>query len=169
MKIDALWFPARFEEAPYVIAPCIVIGFCVTDQRLPRSPRKRSLTCASVMRLRVPWPKSAMLLLEPDRWRRKVLMAIVVAGAAVGLYLLYFLVTEPIGAEVVGRHISYKFPHFYVAAVMTLYVLATCVNSLVSSCKTVRWLGAATFAALVAAYAIMPSRSFPSGASSLPF
>ena len=102
------------------------------------------------------WPiyvPIAVLLLEPEAWRRKVLTAIALAGAAVGLYLLYFLVTEPIASEVIGRHISYQSPHFYTAAVMTLYVLATCVSSFVSSCKTIRWFGAATFAALVAAYA----------------
>jgi hypothetical protein len=102
------------------------------------------------------WPiyvPIAVLLLEPEAWRRKVLMLIAVAGAAVGLYLLYFLVTEPIVSEVVGRHISYQSPHFYVAPVVTLYVLATCVSSFVSSCKTIRWFGAATFVALLAAYA----------------
>ena len=101
------------------------------------------------------WPiyvPIAVLLLEPVAWRRRVLMVIAVAGAAAGLYLLYFLVTEPIVSKVVGRHISYQSPHFYVAAVMVLYVLATCVSSLVSSCKTIRWFGAITFVALVAAY-----------------
>ena len=102
------------------------------------------------------WPiyvPIAVLLLEPEEWRRKVLMAIAAAGAAVGLYLLYFLITEPITSEVVGRHISYQSPHFFIAAVMLLYVLATCVSSFVSSCKTIRWFGAATFVALLAAYA----------------
>ena len=101
------------------------------------------------------WPiyvPIAVLLLEPVAWRRKLLMVIAVAGAAVGLYLLYFLVTEPIVSEVVGRHISYQSPHFYIAAVMVLYVLATCVSSFVSTCKTIRWFGAATFVALLAAY-----------------
>ena len=101
------------------------------------------------------WPvyvPIAVLLLEPERWRQKVLTGISVAGAAVGLYLMYFLITEPITSAVVGRHISYASPHFYVAAVMTLYVLATCVSSLVSSCKTIRFFGAATFVALVGAY-----------------
>ena len=102
------------------------------------------------------WPiyvPIAVLLLEPEAWRRKLLTLIAAAGAAVGLYLLYFLMTEPIVSEVVGGHISYKSPHFYVAPVMTLYVLATCVSSLVSSCKTIRWFGAVTFVALLAAYA----------------
>lgn len=101
------------------------------------------------------WPiyvPIAVLLLEPEEWRRKLLMAIAAAGAAVGLYLLYFLVTEPVVSEVVGSHISYQSPHFYTAAVMTLYVLATCVSSLVSSCGTIRWFGAVTFVALLAAY-----------------
>ena len=102
------------------------------------------------------WPMYvpiAVLLLEPVEWRRKVLMAIAVAGAAVGLYLLYFLVTEPIVSEVVGRHISYQSPHFFFPVFMILYVLATCVSSFLSSCKTIRWFGAAVFVALLGAYA----------------
>ena len=102
------------------------------------------------------WPiyvPIAVLLLEPVPWRRKLLLGIAVAGAAVGLYLLYFLITEPIVSQVVDRHIRYDSPHFYVAAVMTLYVLATCVSSFISSCNTIRLFGVATFIALVAAYA----------------
>src|SRR5574338_904038 len=102
------------------------------------------------------WPiyvPIAVLLLEPERWRRSVLAGIALAGFATGLYLLYFLVTEPVVSEIVGRHISYVSPHFYVGAVMTVYVLATCVSSFVSSCNTIRWFGVATFVALVAAYA----------------
>ena len=102
------------------------------------------------------WPvyvPIAVLLVEPEAWRRKLLMVIAVAGAAAGVFLLYFLVTEPIVSEVVGKHISYQSPHFYIGAVMVLYVLATCVSPFVSSCKTIRWFGAATFVSLVAAYA----------------
>jgi hypothetical protein len=101
------------------------------------------------------WPAYvpiAVLMLEPEAWRRKVLMAIAVGGAGVGLYLLYFLVAEPVVSEIVGRHISYKSPHFYITAVMVLYVFATCVSSFVSSCKTIRWFGAATFVALLVTY-----------------
>lgn len=114
------------------------------------------LTLAYSFFSHVLWPiyvPVAVLLLEPVAWRRKVLAGIAAAGGALGLYLLYFLVTEPIASEVVGRHISYQSPHFYVAAVVTLYVLATCVSSFVSSCGTIRWFGVATFVALLAAYA----------------
>lgn len=102
------------------------------------------------------WPiyvPIAVLLLEPEQRRRRLLTAIAVAGAAVGLYLLFFLVTEPIVSQVEGRHIRYVSPHFYVGAVITLYVLATCVSSFTSSCGTIRLFGVATFIALLAAYA----------------
>ena len=102
------------------------------------------------------WPiyvPIAVLLLEPEAWRRRVLMVLAAAGAAAGFYLLYFLITEPIVSEVVGSHISYQSPHFYIGAVMVLYVLATCVSSFFSSCKTIRWFGAATFVALLTAAA----------------
>ena len=101
------------------------------------------------------WPiyvPIAVLLLEPEQWRRRLLAGIAIAGAAVGLYLLYFLVTEPIVSQVEGGHIRYISPHFFVGAVITLYVLATCASSFTSSCGTIRLFGVATFIALLAAY-----------------
>lgn len=103
------------------------------------------------------WPiyvPLAVLLLEPERWRREVMAALAVGGAAAGLYLLYFLIMEPITSEVVGRHIQYVSPHFHVAVVLSLYVLATCAVSFFSSHRLVRWFGAATSASLVAAAVI---------------
>ena len=102
------------------------------------------------------WPiyvPIAVLLLEVVPWRRKVLTGLALAGAAVGLYLMYFLIAEPITARVVERHIAYLSPHFYVVPVMVLYVLSTCASALLSSCGTIRWFGATTFLALVTAYA----------------
>lgn len=102
------------------------------------------------------WPvyvPIAVLLLEPTPWRRKALVAIAFVGGAVGLYLLYFLVSQPIVSQAQGRHIAYISPHFYVVAVMTLYVLSTCVSMFVSSHKRIRLFGLAAFVAFVAAYA----------------
>lgn len=102
------------------------------------------------------WPifvPLAVLLLEPVRWRRRLLIGLALAGATAGLYLLYFLVTEPIVSRAVGGHITYISPHFYVGVVLTLYVLATCASSLVSSRPMVRWFGVATAVSLVAAAA----------------
>ena len=47
-----------------------------------------------------------------------------------GLYLLFFLFREPLTASVRGRSIIYHSPHFYLGAVLVLYLLATCVSGL---------------------------------------
>ena len=101
------------------------------------------------------WPvyvPIAILLLEPIAWRRRLLVAIAAAGGAVGLYLLYFLVRLPIVSQAEGRHIAYLSPHFYLTAVMVLYVLGTCVSMLVSSHGRVRLFGLAAFIAYVVTY-----------------
>ena len=102
------------------------------------------------------WPvyvPVAVFLLEPTPWRRRVLAAIALAGAAVSLYLLYFLASLPIVSQIEGRHITYVSPHFYVVAVMMLYVLGACISMLFSSHKAVQLFGVAAFVAFVAAYA----------------
>ncbi|WP_447953508.1 DUF6629 family protein [Sphingopyxis chilensis] len=103
------------------------------------------------------WPvfvPLAVLAIEPVGWRRRLLAAFAVAGGATGFYQLYFLLTEPTFAQVVGRHVDYISPHFYVPAVLALYVLATCGSSLASSHRRVRWFGIATFVSLIAAGAL---------------
>ena len=93
------------------------------------------------------WPifvPIAVLLLEPVRWRRIALKALAVGGTLSGLYLLYFWAMDPTTSKVVGQHIVYDSPHFYIAPILVLYVLSTCISSLVSSHAAVRWFGAAS-------------------------
>ena len=103
------------------------------------------------------WPfyiPIAILLLEPVHWRRRLLFGLVAAGAATAAYLLYFLVMEPTVSQVIGQHIDYISPHFYIGEVLVLYVLATCASSLLSSHPAVRWFGVATALSLGLAAAI---------------
>ena len=69
------------------------------------------------------------------------MLAFQIGGLAVGLYLLYFLVTRPVVAEVVGGHIAYVSPHFYLGGVIMLYLAATCFTEFVSSHTFVRLFG----------------------------
>ena len=90
------------------------------------------------------WPiyvPIAVLLIEPIGWRRRFLAGIALSGAAVGLYLLYYLVTQPLVAQVEGQHIAYISPHFSTIPVMIFYILSTCFSSLFSSCWSVRLFG----------------------------
>ena len=104
----------------------------------------------------VMWPvfvPIAVLLLEPVPWRRTALKALAVGGALSGFYLLYFWAMDPTTSRVVGQHIIYDSPHFYIAPILLLYVLGTCVSSLVSSHSAVRWFGAVSLASYAAASA----------------
>ena len=102
------------------------------------------LTNAYSLFSHVLWPvyvPIAVMLLETVPFHRILHSAIAVAGAAVGVYLLYFIATVPIVATVIGHHIDYKSPHFYIVIVMVLYVLGTCVSPLLSSHFWVRMFG----------------------------
>ena len=102
------------------------------------------------------WPifvPIAVLLLETVPWRRNALKALAVAGSLSGVYLLYFWAMDPTTSKIIGHHIFYDSPHFYIAPILALYVLGTCASSLLSSHTAVRWFGAATLASFIAAYA----------------
>ena len=103
------------------------------------------------------WPMYVPLaigLLEVVRWRKKAIFAFEVAGVAVGLYLLYFIVVSPVTAEVIGNHIVYVSPHFYVIPMMILYLAATCFSCFFSSHGFVRLFGALVLVSFVAAYIV---------------
>ena len=115
------------------------------------------LTYAYSIFSHVIWPMYipiAVLLLEPAAWRRKMLIAIALAGTFIGLYLLYYLVRFPIVAEVKGHHIVYLSPHFHALHAMGLYLLSTCISSLFSSHRLVKLFGMAAFLSFMLAYAI---------------
>ena len=103
------------------------------------------------------WPiyvPFAVLLVEPVRWRRRALAAFLVAGAAVGLYLLVNMFRFPIESRAAAGHIEYVSPHFYIAPVMAGYLAGTCISMLFSSQKLVNAFGAAALLSFGLAYAI---------------
>ena len=103
------------------------------------------------------WVPLAIGSFEISRRRKTILMAFQVAGLAVGVYLLYSLIARPITAEVIGRHIVYASPHFYLLPVIVLYVAATCVSGLFSSHGFVNLFGILAFVAFVASYLVHAS------------
>lgn len=90
------------------------------------------------------WPMYipfSIALLEHNGWRKKVIYVLQVAGITVGLYLLYFIFTQPVVAQVMEKHIVYMSPHFYIIPVMVVYLLATCSTCFFSSHKFIRYFG----------------------------
>jgi len=101
------------------------------------------------------WPiyvPFAMGVLETVRWRKNAIFAFLAAGIPVGLYLLYAIVSRPLIAEVIGKHIVYASPHFYLFPVMVLYLAATCVSCFFSSHGFVRLFGVLALLSFIAAY-----------------
>lgn len=101
------------------------------------------------------WPiylPLAVLMVEPPGGRRRALTSLVVAGSAVGLYLLHILVTFPVVSRPTGQHVQYDSPHFFAMAVMLLYLSATTVSPLLSSFPWVQVFGALALMSFGAAY-----------------
>jgi len=73
---------------------------------------------------------------------------------AVSLYLLFFMIYDPMVAEVIGKHIVYVSPHFYLIPVMVLYLAATCVSCFFSSHGFVRLFGVLALLSFTAAYLV---------------
>ncbi len=118
---------------------------------------KETMTYVYSVFSHVLWPiyvPLAVGIMEAVLWRKKVIFAFGAGGLAVGLYLLYYIVATPMVAEVVGRHIVYDSPHFYLIPVMIVYLAATCVSCFFSSHGFVKLFGALMFLSFVAAYII---------------
>lgn len=101
------------------------------------------------------WPvyvPVAVLLIEPPGMRRRVLLAFVAAGVAVGAYLLYILVAFPVVSRPIGQHIEYVSPHFFAALVMALYLLSTTFSPILSTYRTVKVFGVLALLSFAAAY-----------------
>ena len=101
------------------------------------------------------WPiyiPFAFRALETTPWRRTAMLWFQAVGLAVGLYLLYFSVAGSVDAEVVGQHIVYNSPHFYMVPVTALYVVATCFTGFVSSHTFVRMFGVLALLSFIATY-----------------
>ena len=90
------------------------------------------------------WPIFVPLsvgLLETDSHRKKILYAFQFVGLAVGLYLLYFILSNPVASQIVNKSIVYSMPSQYGVLLVGMYLLATCVSPLFSSHRIINILG----------------------------
>lgn len=90
------------------------------------------------------WPIFVPLsvgLLETDSHRKNILYAFQFIGLAVGSYLLYFLVSQPVASQIINKSIVYTMPSQYGVFLVGMYLLATCVSPLLSSHKIINIIG----------------------------
>lgn len=121
-----------------------------------QSPTADVATTVYLLFSHVLWPilvPLAVLLIEPIAARRKLLLAPMAAGSVAAVAFLIALFTAPVSALIEGKHIAYHLPHRHQAAILTLYIIGTCLAPLLSSHKTVRYFGIAITVALIASWA----------------
>lgn len=100
------------------------------------------------------WPvyvPVAVLLIEPQGWRRRPLLVIITAAVALSGYLLYILLAYPVVSRPTDQHIEYISPHFFAAATMTIYLLST-TSPILSTHRMVRVFGVLALLSFAAAY-----------------
>ena len=117
----------------------------------------QSLTLVYLMIATMLWPlllPVAVMRIEPDRARRRLMRISLAAGIGVALYFLILFATTPISAALVSGHIHYIFPHRHDALATAAYTVATCLAALMSSHRFVRWFGRLALVSLVIAYAV---------------
>lgn len=105
-------------------------------------------TYAYSMFSHVLWPifvPISILLMETEPIRKKILSLFSFLGLAVGGYLLYFIIADPVTAHIVNNSIAYHSPHLYVYLIMALYLVATCGSCFVSSHRIINLFGIALF------------------------
>jgi hypothetical protein len=97
------------------------------------------------------WVPLAMLTLEEDPARRKVLRALLALGIVLSVSRAYGLVAYPVSAGIAGSHIQYRLdaPFTLRKIADVCYAIVTVMPPLVSSIRVVRWIGVLLVASLI--------------------
>ena len=112
-------------------------------------------TYAYVMFSHVLWPvllPVAVLLIETDPVRKKILTIFSVVGLTLGLYLLYFVATASMTSQILNHSICYSSVRLPLPFAEVLYLVVVCGSCLVSSRKVICLLGGALFISYLAAH-----------------
>jgi hypothetical protein len=122
----------------------------------PGGSGSAALALAFLFFAEVFWPvfmPVAVLAIEPDRARRRLMLVCLAAGAAVAAYLLWRMLAHPTSAAIVNGHIAYGTEPRYSYLVGVAYLVATSLPLLLSSHRTIVTVGAIVLVGSATAYA----------------
>ena len=146
-----------FAAMPLVFAvQQVVEGFLwLTLPAVPESTAAGRLTLLFLVVAEAIWPvyaPIAVMLIEPDRRRRRLMAPLLALGAAVSAYLLSGLSAQLYGAYISGGHIVYINHQQHPIAVAAAYIAAVAAPLLLSTHRTVVLLGAIVLAGWAVTY-----------------
>jgi hypothetical protein len=122
----------------------------------PEGALARGLTFAFLLFAEMLWPvyaPVAVLLIEPDAWRRRLMLLCLALGAGVAGYLGWRVLLGPHGAAIMDDHIVYVTAYRHSDAVGLAYLAATALPLLLSSRRTVAVVGGIVLVGSAVAYA----------------
>jgi hypothetical protein len=94
------------------------------------------------------WPlfvPLALIPIEPDRVRKKILKALSLIGIGVGSFFLYFIFLGGVTSHILNYCVAYDTPHPYRISSLAFYLIATAGPFLVSSKKLLNIFGIVLF------------------------
>ena len=143
-------FPALFA------AQQLIEGFLWLELDNPASSAVRPILIHTFQGYaEVLWPvfaPLAVLVIEPEKRRRQLLIVCVGLGILLAAYLLTMMIAHPYDAFISHGHIVYKNSHHYPLAIEVPYVVATAISLLISSHRLVRMTGLVIVVGFGAAY-----------------
>ncbi len=101
-------------------------------------------TYAYMMFSHVLWPifiPVSIILLETDRFRKKILWMFSLVGLAVGAYLAYYIITDVVTVQVVHQSLRYYSINAYPIPIIMFYLMATCGSCFFSSHRIINLFG----------------------------
>lgn len=80
-------------------------------------------------------------LVESDPERKKIIYTLQLVGALVSVYLLYFILTNPVSSRVINESIAYTAPQHFGVLLVGVYIFVICASCLFSSNKVINIFG----------------------------
>lgn len=154
-------------QLPYALIPLIfaiqqllegMLWISLTgDVQLPSCVSNAGLTTGYSVFSQVFWPlyvPVAVYLIENVRWRKKMLLLTIIAGALVSGFLLYEMIGHSVIARLQDQHIAYDFSHAHVVVATALYLTGACLAPILSGHVSVRWFGVVAFLSAILAFTV---------------
>ena len=101
------------------------------------------------------WPMViplGILLIEPDRWRKRLMTAVFAIGVIVAIGTFIIILRYGVEVAVVNHCLVYSNPFGGGLLVRSAYVIATCAAYFLSSHRSVRWIGVVMLGGFGVAY-----------------
>jgi hypothetical protein len=163
LGLAALRRSTRLSELPLAAMPLIFAMQQLEEgllwlslQQVPGGgPESSMLTLLFLITAQVLWPvyaPIAVILIEPDRARRRFMSACLAIGIGVAAYLSWIILTRPHGAAIEDGHIVYLTAYDHPRLLGLAYLAATGIPLLASSQRPVAILGAIVTVGSAAAY-----------------